>query len=89
MSHTVFTRSTSEYHAAGHVASFFHNQALGLALVAKTCPHRPQVFQKVNGQAFPKEYSIFFLVVFVNEPLAGSLRHVCKHVHAIIEDLTA
>ena len=29
-------------------------QNLGLALVAKTCPHRPQAFSKVNhGQALP------------------------------------
>ena len=34
------------------MASFFV-QDLGLALVAKTCPDRPQQSQDYNGQAFP------------------------------------
>ena len=37
----------------GGIASFVV-QDLGLALVAKTCPHPPQAFKKVhNGKAFP------------------------------------
>ena len=37
----------------GDVASFFV-QDLGLALVSKTCPHRPQAFKTVNiAEAFP------------------------------------
>ena len=45
----------------GGMSSFFV-QGLGLALlkVAKSCPHRPQAFKKVNnGQAFPQEKQFF------------------------------
>ena len=39
--------------AAKFEASFFVND-LALALVAKTCPHRPQAFKRANnGEAFP------------------------------------
>ena len=58
------------------MASFFVED-LGLALVAKTCTHRPQAIQKVNnGQAFPQG-NIFFPRFFLNEPIAGTLRHAC------------
>ena len=37
----------------GDMATFFL-QDLGLALVTKTCPHRPQAIKRAkNGQAFP------------------------------------
>ena len=46
----------------GDVATFFV-QDLGLALAAKTCPHRPQAFKTVNnGQAFPWEEKFDFPV---------------------------
>ena len=61
-------------------------QGLGLALVPKTCPRRPQAFNKVNnGQGFPK--NIFQKVL--NEPIAGTPMHVCKGFHAHIRSLTA
>ena len=59
--------------------------------MAKTCPHRPQTFEKVNnGQAFPQE-NIFFLHFFaLNERIAGALGHAYKTFRAkIFEDLTA
>ena len=44
------------------MATFFALD-LGLALVAKTCPYRPQAFKKVNnGQAFPYEENICFFI---------------------------
>ena len=43
--------------------STFFALDLGLALVAKTCPYRPQAFKKVNnGQAFPYEENICFFI---------------------------
>ena len=46
----------------GDIASFFVQDLLiGLTLVAKTCPHQPQAFKKVNnGQAFPQEENTLF-----------------------------
>ena len=70
------------------MATFFF-QELGLALVAKTSPHRPQPIEKVkNGQAFPLEK--LFFIFFVKEATAGTPRDVCKTFHANIEfeDLT-
>ena len=41
------------------MASFL-SQDLGLALVAKTCSHRPLAFEKAdNGQAFPWQKKCF------------------------------
>ena len=61
---------------------------LGLALVAKTFPHRPQAFEMVNngqqwsGVSIRKD--ICFHFIFLNEPIAGTPRHVCKKFHANI-----
>ena len=42
-----------------HHPFFFQDQ--GVALVAKTCPHRPQAIEKTkNGQTFPLEKIFFF-----------------------------
>ena len=44
----------------GRLCQFFV-QDLGLALMAKTCSHRPQAFKKLNnGQAFPEEKNSIF-----------------------------
>ena len=54
----------------------FSVQDLGLAAVAKTCPHRPQASKKANnGQAFLSENIGFFPFFFMNEPIAGTLKH--------------
>ena len=59
------------------------NQDLGRALVSKTCPHRPQAFEKVNhGQAFPQENISFFDFFFLNEPIACTLKHACTRFRA-------
>ena len=48
----------------GDIATFFA-QDVGLALVVKTCPHRPQAFENVNnGQAFRWENHFFFFFFF-------------------------
>ena len=68
----------------GDMASFFV-QDLGLALVAKTCPHRPQAFETVhNGQAFLQRNSCFFSLFLMNEPIADTLRHAYKRLRAVI-----
>ena len=58
-------------------------QGLGLALVAKTRPHRPQAIKKANNDhtRFRRKI-IFFPIFFLNEATAGTPRHVCKNFHA-------
>ena len=69
------------------IASFFVRD-LGLALVAETCPHRPQAFKKVTiGQALPWEENIFFFIFFLNEQVPG-MSYVKKFTQ-MFEDLTA
>ena len=54
------------------------NQDEGLALVAKTCPHRPKAIEKAkNGQAFPLEKKLIFHF-FPKEATAGTPRDVCN-----------
>ena len=54
------------------MATFF--QVVGLAIVAKTCPHRPQAIEKAkNGRAFPLEK--LFFIFFLNESTAGKTFH--------------
>ena len=69
----------------GEIASCF-GQGLELALVEKTCPHRPQANKKVKmSRRFRRK--TFFLCsffFFLNEPIAGTPRYVCKQFHAKI-----
>ena len=79
--HAIATRMSHIYSGSvvltveeGDTASFFL-QDLGLALVAKTCPRRPQAFNKVNNG---------LLTFFLNEPIAGTPRHACKTFHTSV-----
>ena len=69
--HTSDVLLTAMNNRRGSHGHFFVHD-LGLALVAKTCPHRPQAFQ-----AFPYVNNICF-VLFLDEPLAGTLSHAYK-----------
>ena len=77
----------------GDIAFFCSKPAaVGLVLRAKMCQHRPQIFKKFNNaQAFPYENDSFSLssFFFLNEPIAGTPRHVCKSFEQKCEDLTA
>ena len=81
----------------GDISSFFV-QGLGLALVAKTCPHRPQAFKEANTcQAFGRKtyiyiYNIIYNICFsffLKYPIAGTLRHAYRRFARKLDDLTA
>ena len=59
----------------GDTATFIY-QDPGLAVVAKTCPHRPQAIKKKpknSLHAFPSEKHVFYFpFFFLNEATAGT-----------------
>ena len=51
----------------------------------ETCPRRPRALKTVNnGQAFPQEKYIYNNIIyfFLNEPIAGTARLICKTFQA-------
>ena len=55
---------------------------LRLALVAKTCPHRPQAITKRLKMVGVSVGNNFFSSFFLNDATAGTSSHVCKKFHA-------
>ena len=65
---------------------FIVQGVLGLALVAKTCPHRPQALKKVNNghRRFRRNIYIYFCSHFFFDPSRCPPRHAYKRFRAYI-----